>query len=343
MEEKNMLSLRFRIAFILGGVIGVGLLITAFCAAWGSGWFLVTVALTVLIVLLAAGCFYYIWKPYQKTTRKLGYFAAKGSREDLEQVRYYYNLQEKQAICKTLEYMTTSTTLELSKRQAQYQALQNQINPHFLYNTLESIRCEALISGLDSVADMCEALAGFFRYTISNMENLVTVEQEIDNIKTYFYIQQYRFGQRLQLEIQCEEDDLEIAEKCLIPKLTFQPIVENAIIHGIEQKLGDGKITIHMMLTSKRLLIRISDDGVGMDQDMLKRINSQMTERSVNGKSRGGIAVGNVHNRIRLLFGEDYGLMVYSTKGVGTDVEITLPRTNEQDRKSVERRTETLK
>ena len=146
-----------------------------------------------------------------------------------------------------------------------------------------------MISGLDSVADMCEALAGFFRYTISNMENLVTVEQEIDNIKTYFYIQQYRFGQRLQLEIQCEEDDREIAEKCLIPKLTFQPIVENAIIHGIEQKLGDGKITIHMMLTAKRLLIRISDDGVGMD------------------------------------------------------VEITLPRTNEQDRKSVERRTETLK
>lgn len=85
-------------------------------------------------------------------------------------MRYYYNLQEKQAICKTLEYMTTSTTLELSKRQAQYQALQNQINPHFLYNTLESIRSEALISGLDSVADMCEALAGFFRYTISNIE-----------------------------------------------------------------------------------------------------------------------------------------------------------------------------
>ena len=70
MEEKNMLSFRFRIAFILGGVIGVGLLITAFCAAWGRGWFLVTVALAVLIALLAAGCFYYIWKPYQETTRK---------------------------------------------------------------------------------------------------------------------------------------------------------------------------------------------------------------------------------------------------------------------------------
>ncbi len=123
MEEKNMLSFRFRIAFILAGVIEAGLLVIAFCVAWGTAWFLVIVALFVLILLFVSGCFLYIWKPYQETTRKLGYFAAKGSREELEQLRYYYNLQEKQAICKTLEYMTTSTTLELSKRQAQYQAL----------------------------------------------------------------------------------------------------------------------------------------------------------------------------------------------------------------------------
>ena len=343
MEERNMLAFRLKIALIAAGVITSALLAVAVYATLGTGLIWIVSGLAVLGILLGVSCVLYIWKPYQDTTRKLSYFAVRGSREDLEQLRYYYNLQEKLAIRKTLEYMTTSTTLELSKRQAQYQALQNQINPHFLYNTLESIRSEALIAGLDSVANMCEALAGFFRYTISNMENLVTVEQEIDNIKTYFYIQQYRFGQRLQLEIHCPEEDREIAEKCLIPKLTFQPIVENAIIHGIEQKVGNGKVTIHMMLTGKRLLIRISDDGVGMDPEMLNRINNQMTERSVGGKSRGGIAVSNVHNRIKLLFGEDYGLAVYSTKGVGTDVEITLPRTTEQDRKSVERRTESVK
>ena len=241
------------------------------------------------------------------------------------------------------EYLTTSTTLELSKRQAQYQALQNQINPHFLYNTLESIRSEALLAGLTSVASMCEKLASFFRYTISNMENLVTVEEEIDNIITYFYIQQYRFGERLQLEIQCPEEDREAAMKCLIPKLTFQPVVENAIIHGIEQKIGQGRVLIYMMLTEKRLIIRISDDGIGMDQETLNRINSQMTERSVRGKSQGGIAIGNVHNRIKLLFGEAYGLTVFSTRGIGTDVEITLPRTTEQDRKRIEHRAEEMK
>lgn len=343
MDEKNMLSFRLKIGLILAGSLTAVLLVTAFYAAWGTALVWLVGVLTVLGGLLGAAFFAYIWKPYEETTRKLGFYAIRGSREDLEQLRYYYNQQEKLAIHRMLEYMTTSTTLELSKRQAQYQALQNQINPHFLYNTLESIRSEALIAGLDSVANMCEALAGFFRYTISNMENLVTVEQEIDNIKTYFYIQQYRFGQRLQLEIRCDEEDRAIAGKCLIPKLTFQPIVENAIIHGIEQKVGNGKVTIYMMLTAKRLLIRISDDGVGMDQEMLNRINRQMTERSVGGKSRGGIAVSNVHNRIKLLFGEDYGLAVYSTRGVGTDVEIALPRTSEQDRKRVERRTESMK
>ena len=88
----------------------------------------------------------------------------------------------------------STRTLDLSKRQAQYRALQNQINPHFLYNTLEGIRSEAIIAGLDNLADMTEALAIFFRYTISKVENLVTVEEELENCATYFKIQQYHFG-----------------------------------------------------------------------------------------------------------------------------------------------------
>ncbi len=343
MKDKNILEHRCKYALTAAGLLVAALLAVAAYASFGTVLIWAVLVLAVLGAALAVNCVTYLVKPYRDTTRKLGSYALRGSREDLDGLHYYYNLQEKQAIQKMLEYMTASTTLELSKRQAQYQALQNQINPHFLYNTLESIRSEALIAGLDSVADMCEALAGFFRYTISNMENLVTVEQEIENIRTYFYIQQYRFGKRLQLEIQCPEEDKEIAGNCLIPKLTFQPIVENAIIHGIERKVGDGKVTISMMLTKKRLLIRISDDGVGMEQEMLNQINRQMTERSVGGKSRGGIAVSNVHNRIKLLFGENYGLTVYSTKGIGTDVDITLPRTSEQDRKHIESRTESLK
>ena len=133
--------------------------------------------------------------------------------------------------------MDSSELLKLSKRQAQYLALQNQINPHFLYNTLESIRSEALIAGLDRVADMTEALASFFRYTISKVENLVSVEEELHNCETYFRIQRYRFGNRLELAIQWDPEDEEEIRRCRIPKLTMQPILENSIIHGTELKI----------------------------------------------------------------------------------------------------------
>lgn len=219
--------------------------------------------------------------------------------------------------------------IDLNKRQAQYLALQNQINPHFLYNTLESIRGEALIAGLDSVADMTEALAKFFRYTITKVENLVSVEEELDNCETYFGIQKYRFGDRLKLHVEYDEEDQDIIMNCRIPKLTLQPVLENSIIHGTELKIGAGNLRIHFELTKDRLLIRISDDGVGMDEQTLARLNHKLGKSleafSSPEETKGGIALENVNNRIHLLFGDEYGMHVYSVQGRGTDVEITLP------------------
>ena len=220
--------------------------------------------------------------------------------------------------------------MELNKRQAQYLALQNQINPHFLYNTLESIRGEALIAGLGGVADMTEALAKFFRYTITKVENLVSVEEELDNCETYFRIQKYRFGDRLELHVEYEAEEFEEIMSCRIPKLTLQPILENSIIHGTEPKVGTGNLKIQFERTESRLIIRISDDGVGMDEEALARLNRRLGR---DGKSldchrepeKGGIALVNVNNRIHLIFGEEYGMHVYSMAGAGTDVEITLP------------------
>ncbi|MCI8549327.1 MAG: histidine kinase [Lachnospiraceae bacterium] len=222
--------------------------------------------------------------------------------------------------------------MELNKRQAQYLALQNQINPHFLYNTLESIRGEALIAGLDSVADMTEALAKFFRYTITKVENLVSVEEELDNCETYFRIQQYRFGDRLKLHVEYEEEDYEEIMSCQIPKLTLQPILENSIIHGIEPKVGVGNLKIRFERTESRLIIWISDNGVGMDDEVLAKLNRHLgrdgkTLEYRRQEERGGIALVNVNNRIHLIFGEEYGMHVYSMTGAGTDVEITLPIT----------------
>lgn len=230
--------------------------------------------------------------------------------------------------------------MDLNKRQAQYLALQNQINPHFLYNTLESIRGEALIAGLDSVADMTEALAKFFRYTITKVENLVSVEEELDNCETYFHIQKYRFGDRLQLHVDCEAEDWEEIRNCRMPKLTLQPILENSIIHGTELKIGTGNLRIQFERTENRLIIRISDDGVGMDEDTLAKLNRRLgRERNSiawqDEGQKGGIALVNVNNRIHLIFGEEYGMHVYSLPKKGTDVEITIPIvTDEQELKN---------
>lgn len=241
-----------------------------------------------------------------------------------------------------MKTMDSSELLKLNKRQAQYLALQNQINPHFLYNTLESIRSEALIAGLTSVADMTEALASFFRYTISKVENLVSVEEELENCRTYFRIQQYRFGSRLNLSIECDPEDREEIYGCRLPKLTMQPILENSIIHGTECKIGTGHLTIHLERSGKRLLIRICDDGVGMDEEALSGMNERLGKSgqafaSQSSDTKGGIALVNVNNRIHLLFGEEFGLHVFSMPGVGTDVEINLPAiTNDRDLKNKE-------
>lgn len=219
--------------------------------------------------------------------------------------------------------------LNLSKKQAQYLALQNQINPHFLYNTLESIRSEALCAGVDGVASMTEALATFFRYTISNIDKLVTLEDELANIENYYIIQKYRFGDKLNLSIEYGED-LKILNFRL-PKLILQPIVENAIYHGIEGKMGQGTLRIRIQCTKERLLIRVSDDGVGIEQEKLDTLNNKLLTNSLediteSGRDkRGGIAILNVNNRIKLLFGEEYGIYIQSKKHVGSDVEITLP------------------
>lgn len=233
------------------------------------------------------------------------------------------------------KFLRLPKLMDLNKRQAQYLALQNQINPHFLYNTLESIRGEALIAGLDGVADMTEALAKFFRYTITKVENLVSVEEELDNCETYFGIQKYRFGDRLRLHIEYDPEEYEQIMNCRIPKLTLQPILENSIIHGTELKLGAGNLYIRFACTQDRLIICASDDGVGMDEETLAALNRKLGRANdslgTSEEEKGGIALVNVTNRIHLIFGDEYGMHVYSVPGRGTDVEITIPLT-ESDR-----------
>lgn len=228
------------------------------------------------------------------------------------------------------ERFNKSKYLDLSQKQAQYLALQNQINPHFLYNTLECIRSEAVCEGNESVAIMTETLSTFFRYTISNIDKLVTIEDELSNIDNYYRIQHYRFGDKLNLNIVYDtESDINILG-LFMPKLIMQPLVENAIYHGLEPKIGKGMLEIKILCNNDYLIIHIIDDGLGMKKEQVDALNRRLLKNILYSsenpsKKKGGIAITNVNNRIKLLFGERYGIHIHSTENVGTDVEITLP------------------
>lgn len=219
--------------------------------------------------------------------------------------------------------------LEKYDRQTTLQVLQSQIHPHFLYNTLECIRGQALIDGDKEIADILEALGDFFRYSISRNENVVPLMDEIVNIKRYMFIQNYRFAGRYTLEVYYIEEENEL-ENCLVPKLLLQPIIENSLLHAFENQ-EKGTITIEIDSDEKNLMITISDNGIGMDERTLKELNDHIlgkTERvqKVSKTKGNGIALENVNKRIGILFGKEYGLHVYSTENVGTDVSVFLPR-----------------
>ena len=278
---------------------------------------------TALFLMLAAAVHRLVLVPYRETRKIYEQFVMGYVMEDLFKVRYPFSPESEQAVLRLNEIIDRSNLIAISKKQAEYLALQNQINPHFLYNTLEGIRSEALIAGLDSIAEMTEALATFFRYTISDLENLVTLEDELANIENYYYIQQFRFGSKLDLSIRYERDG-------------------DDDYHGIERKIGKGHLVIRISASEERLYIRISDDGQGMTDAKLKELNEKLRrlgdetddpEKDGEKKqTRGGIAVVNVNRRIKLLFGEEYGIHVYSKEEVGTDVVVELPLVREENR-----------
>ena len=333
MKSKKTGYLSYRMAWMMG-VVAVWILValTALTAiAIQNEKYL----LFVLIGYLSLGvilyvCYKWIYKPYKESAKVLRLFVTGYTIHGLFDQHIFLTPEIESVTKKVQEIMNTDELFNATKKQAQYLALQNQINPHFLYNTLEGIRGETLNAGLENVAKMTEALATFFRYTISNVENLVTLEDELTNVNNYYIIQRYRFGERLSLSVEYDaENELEIMS-CRLPKLTLQPIVENAIFHGIERKIGNGNLRIKLETTATRLIITISDNGIGMTEDRLREIDDKLSRTTLeyikpDSETHGGIAIVNVNNRIKLLFGEEYGICMYSTLNVGTDVEITLP------------------
>jgi two-component system sensor histidine kinase YesM len=327
--KSRFITYRIRILFFLYVIVTVLLLILfAGAATYHVAYLPVALSGVIIYSAVLYGSYRWIYQPYRRNKRILQLFINGYTLNGDSAV--YISPEVEGIMAKFKEMVNTNELISVSKKQAQFLALQNQINPHFLYNTLEGIRGEALVAGLDSAAEMTEALSTFFRYTISNVEHLVTLEDELTNIENYYIIQQYRFGERLNLSIEIDPEEEAIVLQYRLPKLTLQPIVENAVYHGIEMKVGKGTVRIKVETTPKRLILIISDDGLGMEEDTLEELNQKLNHSSFDyvkpeSEEKGGIALVNVNRRIQLLFGEEYGLNVYSRRNVGTDVEITLP------------------
>lgn len=212
--------------------------------------------------------------------------------------------------------------LVMAQRTSRLKALQAQINPHFLHNTMQMIGGIAIASNNTQIYQIVTALSESFRYIIQTPDELVTVNQEIAHTRNYLLIQEIRFDGRLDVDLTIDPD----TEQCLIPLLTIQPIMENAFEHGLGKKKGQWSIKTDIRKQADKLIIRVQDNGVGIEPSKLEAIRDQLNQTDRFDFSESDrIGLINVHSRLKLFFGEPYGLNVQSEYGRRTTVEVMIP------------------
>jgi two-component system sensor histidine kinase YesM len=202
-----------------------------------------------------------------------------------------------------------------NKRKSDIESLQAQINPHFLYNTLDSIIWLAANKKSREILKMTSALSSLLRIGISKGESFIFIKEEIEHIKSYLTIQKMRYNEKLDFTIEVDKSVLEL--KTL--KLILQPLVENSIYHGIKNKEGTGLIEVKCLAAQDHVVFIVKDNGAGMDEDRIQEV--------FYSSNQAGIGISNVKNRIRLHYGEAYGLTCHSVINEGTTIELRIPRT----------------
>ncbi|MCD9020769.1 sensor histidine kinase [Cohnella sp. NL03-T5] len=210
--------------------------------------------------------------------------------------------------------------LKLKNKSAELKALQAQINPHFIYNTLQAIGSVALEEGIKELEEMTIALSNMLRYSIKSAGMMVTLEDEINNSKDYLSIQKFRFEEKLVFRIEIADELRSIQ----IPKLILQPILENSVIHGIERKKTPSTIEIRCKALGEVLSITVGDDGVGMDSDKLAQIRTTLSRTDDEFAEGDSIGIANVYQRLRLLMGDQFEMNIRSESGKGTTVEMLI-------------------
>ena len=219
------------------------------------------------------------------------------------------------------ELLETVKTEQKRMRTAEFKALQAQINPHFLYNSLDSINWLVRKGNTEKATEMISALTTFFRIGLSKGRDIITVREELEHVRSYLVIQKIRYENQFEYSFYVDPE----TENYFVPKLMLQPLVENALYHGI--KLCDRKciLMIQVLSHGDRIEIEVLDNGAGMDAETLESVRKAMEHKGENRANSYGVV--NVNDRIQILAGQDYGLRLTSEKGVGTSARIVLPKT----------------
>ena len=288
--------------------------------------------LVVILAEIALGAGYYtvfyrsIYKPNLRLEQIIRDLNHEQIKEDDDMLR------EIKSIISSLDSMAIKQkNAEILMKNAEINNLQDQINPHFLYNTLEVIRGEALLNGDRKIADMTASLANYFRYNISRRETFVFLKDELKNSMNYFNIQKNRFGDKISCQIVYHDVEEGQVENCYIPKLLLQPVIENAIYHGLELKMGEGNIKIHITVADSSLKINVADDGLGMSQEKVDELNRDYEDgeeeesSETGGRRHNGVAIRNIKKRLKLYWGDAAYMVIVSDLGVGTQVHISMP------------------
>ena len=247
---------------------------------------------------------------------------------DIARLIHHYNTM----LENTERYIREEYQIQRMKKAAELDALVAQINPHFLYNTLESIVWQARAAGAYKISDMAYSLGKMFNIMVNKGHSMLTVEKELEHVKLYVHLQNNRYNDRFDLKIDLDDEDL-LQLRTL--KLILQPIVENIILHGFTKEQEDCTIRIGVYISHGMLVYDVEDNGIGISKDELDSIRESLKEQNVieydeqNAKLRRnsgrGIGLQNVHQRIGLYYGNQYGLEIFSREGEGTEVIIRIP------------------
>ena len=223
-----------------------------------------------------------------------------------------------------MEEVKLRSEVEAALKEADLKALQAQINPHFLFNVLNTIGRLALLENAEKTQEMIYAFSDMMRYTLKKENtNIVTLKEEVEHVRNYLSIQKMRLGERLDYSIHIDED----AEEVMCPFMTIQPFVENAINHAIEPHAAGGKVMITGEQDGDIVTVRIIDDGKGIAPELIEKILDGNYDPEAQGNDKNtGIGINNANKRLKYYYGPEFGIKINSEVGKGTEVMIKIPR-----------------